>query len=124
MLNYLKNMNIELSNENAAVVDALVTAYNSGDARTFADLFAPDVKIFEFPDELVQESSEEIFEFYEKLFGEFPNNRTEVLHRIIIGNRVIDHERVRRSPETEPFEVLTIYELQNGKIKRLDFVRK
>lgn len=117
-------MNAQLSNENTAVIDKLVDAYNSGNARGFADLFSVDVTVYEFPNALVQQSREEIYEFYDDLFSKFPENRTEVLHRIIIGNRVIDHERVRRANDAEPFEVLTIYELQDGEIKRLDFVRK
>lgn len=117
-------MNSRISNKNTEVIDKLVEAYNSSNARAFADHFASDVTVFEFPNILVQQNREEIFEFYTDLFGKFPENRTEVLHRIIIGNRVIDHERVKRSSESEPFEVLTIYELENEEIKRLDFVRK
>jgi len=41
-----------------------------------------------------------------------------------MGNRVMDHERIRRSPDAEPFEVLAIYELDETLIKRLDFVRQ
>lgn len=117
-------MILQSSNENTAVIDKLVAAYNSSDARAFADLFASEATVYEFPDAPVQQSRREIFEFYTDLFEEFPENRTEVLHRIIIGNRVSDHERVRRSPAAQPFEVLTIYELENEEIKRLDFVRK
>lgn len=111
-------------NENTIVIDRLVDAYNRSDARRFAYLFALKTAVYEFPGALVQQSHEEIFEFYENLFREFPFNRTEVLYRIVIGNRVIDHERVRRAPDAEPFEVLTIYELENREIKRLDFVRQ
>jgi hypothetical protein len=39
------------------------------------------------------------------------------------GNVVVDHERVRRSPEGEPFEVLAIYTIRDGKIARVDFVK-
>lgn len=91
--------------------------------RGFADLFAVKTAVYEFPGTLVQQSREEIFEFYENLFRESPANRTEVLYRIVIGDRVIDHERVR-TPDAEPFEVLTIYELEDREIKRLDFVRR
>lgn len=108
----------------AFVIDKLVEAYNAHDARAFADFFAPDVAVYEHPDRLVQKSREEIFEYYQKLFGEFPENRTTVLHRIAIGDCIIDHERVQRRPDTEPFEVLAIYTMQKRFIHRLDFIRR
>ncbi len=107
-----------------AIIDKFVDAYNSGDARAFANFFKPDVAVYEHPDMLVQKSRNEIFDYYEKLFKEFPLNRTEVLHRIVIGDHVIDHERVRRRPDGEPFEVLAIYAMRDGLIERLDFIRK
>ncbi len=112
-----------MANENTKIIDKLVAAYNNSDARAFADLFAENIVTFEHPNQVAQSGREMIFEFYQKVFAEFPQNRTEVLHRIVIGNRVLDHERVRRSPEAEPFECLAIYELKNGLIERFDIVR-
>lgn len=108
----------------AQVIDKLVESYNSSDARAFADLFEETAFVYEHPNQPTQKSRKEIFEYYEKLFAEYPNNRTEVLHRIIIGNRIIDHERVKRSFDVESFEVLTIYEMGDELIKRVDFVRQ
>ncbi len=113
-----------ISNENTKIIDQLVAAYNSGDARAFADLFTPDVVVYEHPNKPTQQSREEIFERYTEVFKKFPLNETEVVHRIVIGDWVIDHEKVRRSPEHEPFDVVAVYELQDGAIKRLDFIRK
>ena len=42
----------------------------------------------------------------------------------MIGNRVIDHERVRRTADGEPFEVIAIYEIENNLIIRFDLVRE
>jgi len=36
---------------------------------------------------------------------------------------VIDHERVLRSPTSEPFEVAAIYTVRDEKIARVDFVK-
>jgi uncharacterized protein (TIGR02246 family) len=105
------------------ILDRLVEAYNSSDARAFADLFDETAVIYEHPNQPAQQSRREIFEFYEKLFAQFPENRTEVLHRIVLENRIADHERVRRSFDVEPFEVVTIYEMEGSLIKRVDFIR-
>lgn len=112
------------TNNFTQIIDQLVLAYNASNARAFADLFEEKVQVFEHPNILTQQSREEIFDYYVDLFAQFPQNRTEVLHRIVIGNRVIDHERVRRSPNAEPFEVLAIYEMGETLIQRLDFIRK
>lgn len=113
-----------ISNENTKIIDQLVEAYNLGDARTFANLFTPDVVVYEHPNRPTQQSREEIFRRYTEVFKQFPFNHTEVVHRIVIGDWVIDHEKVRRSPEYEPFDVVAVYEQQDGAIKRLDFIRK
>lgn len=104
-------------------IDNLVVQYNNRNARGFADLFSLNTRVYEHPGILTQQGREEIYEYYEKLFHEFPENQTKVLHRIVIDNKVIDHEEVRRSPSATPFHVLAIYEMENGFIKRLDFIR-
>jgi uncharacterized protein (TIGR02246 family) len=113
-----------ISNENTKIIDCLVEAYNSSNARAFADLFASDVVVYEHPNKPTQQSREEIFERYTEVFKKFPLNETEVVHRIVIGDWVIDHEKVRRSPEHEPFDVVAVYEMQDGAIKRFDLIRK
>jgi hypothetical protein len=114
---------IDMSPANEKIIDQLVNHYNNCNARGFADLFTPDTQVYEQPGILTQQGREEIYEYYEKVFLEFPKNRTKVLHRIVIDNKVIDHEEVRRSPEVAAFYVLAIYEIENGFIKRLDFIR-
>ena len=41
----------------------------------------------------------------------------------MVGNNVIDHERVKRSPDADPFEVAAIYTIADAKIVRVDFVK-
>jgi uncharacterized protein (TIGR02246 family) len=108
---------------NIEIINKLVDAYNALDARAFADFFTEDAICYEHPNEIAQNGREDIFAFYKGRFTEFPQNQTEVLHRIVLGNRIIDHERVHRSPDAEPFEAVAIYEMENGLIKRFDIVR-
>ena len=60
---------------------------------------------------------------YQQVFVEFPQNHAELVNRVVVGARVIDHERVKRSPEAEPFEVAAIYTVADAKIVRVDFVK-
>ncbi|MBC8044334.1 MAG: nuclear transport factor 2 family protein [Rhizobacter sp.] len=112
-----------MQTDSTDLIDRLVAAYNRCDARAFADCFEENVSVFEHPGTPAQQTREEIFQYYRQLFDQYPQNRTEILHRITIGNRIIDHERVRRHPESEAFEVLAIYDLGERLIKRLDFIR-
>jgi hypothetical protein len=112
-----------MKSENEILIDKLVEHYNNHNARGFADCFAENVKTYEHPNILAQNSREEIYKTYTKVFAMRPNNRTTVVHRIIIGNRVIDHEKVNREIDDEPFDAIAIYEIENNLIQRFDLVR-
>jgi hypothetical protein len=60
---------------------------------------------------------------YEAMFAQFPMNHAELVQRISLGSTVIDHERVRRTPDSAPFEVLAIYAVRERLISRVNFVR-
>jgi hypothetical protein len=106
------------------IIDELIEAYNRGDAGGFAGEFAENACIFEHPSKLAQEGRPGIFTYYKEVFEKFPFLKTELRYRAVIGSRVIDHELVRRSPESEAFEVIAVYEIENGKIARLDLIRE
>jgi hypothetical protein len=122
-------MNPELSPEmnpktqNAQVIDRLAEAYNRQDAQGFANLFTENAVHGVLHSETQQRSRQEIFERYVEVFGMYPENKTEVVHRITFGSFVIDHEKVSRSSSSEPFDVVAIYTLESGLISRLEFVR-
>jgi hypothetical protein len=40
-----------------------------------------------------------------------------------LGNYVVLHEKVFRSAEAEPFEVMSIYSFEGDKVSRVEFVR-
>lgn len=109
---------------NGQAIDALVIAYNSHDARAFADLFQPDAVHGNLNAGDGLRGREAIHRRYMEVFSTYPQNRTEVIHRIAYGPFVIDHEKVQRSPGAEPFDVVAIYTMRDGLIDRLDFVRE
>jgi hypothetical protein len=114
----------ETKNINERIIDELVIAYNSHDARAFADLFTEDAIHGTLHAELQQRGQEEIYRRYVDVFANFPENKTEVVQRTAFGQFVVDHELVQRSPASEPFNVVAIYTLEASLIKRLDFVRE
>jgi uncharacterized protein (TIGR02246 family) len=108
---------------NSALIQRLVDRYNAGDAAGVAACFAAGCEEFSHPGQPLRTGPQAIEDNYTKLFAEFPQNRAEVLHRSVIGDKVIDHERVWRSPTHEPFEVLVIYTVKDGAVIRTDYVR-
>jgi uncharacterized protein (TIGR02246 family) len=112
-----------ISNEYTKLIDSLVVAYNAQDVRAFADHFSEDAWHGNLHAAEFQQGREAIYARYVEAFNKFPENKTEVLHRIVIGNRVIDHERVSRSPGGETFEVVAINTIVDGKVARLEMIR-
>mgnify|MGYP003326445255 CR=1 FL=1 len=55
--------------------------------------------------------------------AEFPQNRAEILTSYALGDTVVLHEKVARSPESDPFEVMSIYSFADGKVDRVEFIR-
>lgn len=107
----------------SAVAQAQLDAYNGQDLDAHCACFADDVKIADFNGAVSLEGIEAYRARYAKVFAEFPENKAVLVSRIAIGNVVIDHERVSRSPTSEPFEVAAIYTITDGKIRRVDFVK-
>jgi putative hydrolase of HD superfamily len=104
---------------NAAVIDRLVEAYNAGDMEGFIDCFAPDARIYRFPDTLLHDGLSAIRTQYRAPLEQ--EYRTEVSERIVVGGHVVERERVTR-PGGEPTEYLTIYTIADGRITRVDFL--
>jgi uncharacterized protein (TIGR02246 family) len=111
------------THSNTSVIDRLVNAYNARDARSFADFFAPDAIHGNLNAADTLHGREAICARYVDVFKTYPENHSDVVQRIAYGPFVIDHERVRRSPTTEPFDVVAIYTMQDGLVARIDFVR-
>ena len=69
------------------------------------------------------DSADAIRSRYGQVFAQYPENHAALLHRIVVGTTVIDHEDVARTVGGERFQVAAIYTMRDGKIARIDFVR-
>ncbi|MDB5466787.1 MAG: hypothetical protein JWQ46_1549 [Phenylobacterium sp.] len=104
-------------------VEGQFAAYNAQDLEAFCSFYGDDAVLGGFNEEPHTRGLAAIRTRHEKLFAEFPQNKAVLLHRLVVGDTIIDHERVFRSPEAEPFEVAAIYTLAGGKVARVDFVK-
>ena len=105
------------------VVDAQFQAYNDQDLEAFCSLYADNAKLGDFNGAVTADGIEAIRARHTKLFADFPQNQAQLLGRTVIGNTVIDHERVARIPGGDTFEVAAIYTIADAKIVRVDFVK-
>lgn len=107
----------------ADLAQGQLDAYNAQDVDALCGFFAQDLIVADFNGAVTVDGLEAFRAKHVALFAEHPQNRAELAHRIVIGDRVIDHERVFRKPGPVSFEVAAIYTIAGGKIARIDFVK-
>lgn len=105
------------------IAQGQLDAYNVQDLDAHVAFFADDVVIADLNGAVSLTGRMAYRERYAKVFGDFPHNKVELVNRMVLGGTVMDHERVRRTPDAEPFDVIAIYTIAGGKIARVDFVR-
>jgi hypothetical protein len=102
-----------------AIVQTQIEAYNAHDIDAFVATYTEDAQLFEHPAKLLAAGSAQLRERYAARFKE-PNLHAVIVKRIVMGNVVVDHERVARTfPEgSGVIDAVAIYEVQNGKIAK------
>jgi uncharacterized protein (TIGR02246 family) len=105
------------------LVQRQLDAYNAQDMEAFIATYATDCVIADLNGAVTQDGRDAIRARYAAMFSEFPQNKARIVNRVALGDVVIDHEAVSRSPEGPHFEALAIYTIKNGLIARVDFVK-
>ena len=105
------------------IAQAQLDAYNAQDLDAYCGFFTDDIVVADLNGNVTSEGGAAYRERYKGAFAQFPQNKAELLNRIVVGDTVIDHERVIRGPEGPVFEVAAIYSFRDGKIARVDFVK-
>ncbi|WP_162055770.1 nuclear transport factor 2 family protein [Pontibacter pamirensis] len=96
--------------------------YNNRDIDTFAKAFSDTVKVYRQPGVLSYQGREELRKRYGQMFANTPDLHCEVVNRIIAGNVVIDHEKVRRSKDQPRFDAIAVYRVKNNEIVEVTFI--
>jgi len=91
-------------------------AYNARDLARFVACYADDIKLYRPP------AAEPFISGKDQLAAHYAANRfnlpalhAELCGRLVVGNKVFDHERIR-GVRDEPFEVVAAYEVRDGLI--------
>jgi uncharacterized protein (TIGR02246 family) len=108
---------------NVEIAQKQLDAYNAQDLETYAAFFADDCVVSGLNGTPTETSREAVKARYAKAFAQFPENKAVLKSRIAVGNTVVDHELVIRTPGGEQFEIIAIYTFKDGLISRVDFAK-
>lgn len=105
------------------VVARQLAAYNARDIGAFMATWTDDAQCFEHPAKPLARGAAEIRARHVARFKE-ANLRARLLHRMAVGNIVVDREIVTRTFPEGPgtIDVIAIYEITHDKIAKAWFV--
>ncbi|WP_222611355.1 nuclear transport factor 2 family protein [Winogradskyella echinorum] len=104
-----------------AIVNKQLLAYNNRDIETFTNTYSKDVKLYSFPNKLNSEGQEALRKGYTSFFENVPDLNAEIVNRIVLGNKVIDKEKVIINGKI--YYAVAIYEVENGLISKVTFIQ-
>ncbi len=100
-----------------------LNAYNAGNIDAFLEPYADDVRVYSFPDKLQYQGKELMRKNYADFFKNTPDLHCELVNRMVMGNTVIDQERVTGFGNGFELEAIAIYKIVNGKIAEVYFIQ-
>lgn len=105
------------------VVDRQLAAYNAKDVDKFLQCYAPTAELFELPDKSIAKGTAALRERYTKRFAD-PILHATIAERIVVGDKVIDHEHIRITWPEGPgtWDAAAIYQVEGGLITRVWFI--
>lgn len=105
-----------------AVVNARMDAYNRHDLSAFLKNYAEDVQVFTYPNiPLGKPGKSHLQSIFEPLFKEAKVS-VKIVQQIPQGRYVVNHEIVNYAGKEQKY--VSIYEVENGLIKTVQFIRE
>ena len=105
----------------AEVIDRQIAAYNARNSADFAATYAQDAHVFLMPNlKLAVRGRSALEAHYSKNVFVKEGLRAEVVSRMTLGNKVVDHE-VTHGLSPLPMESLVVYEVADGLIQAVWF---
>jgi hypothetical protein len=106
------------------LADLQLKGYNERNINLFLQAYSDSVKVFDFPEKLLYQGKEKMRNSYAGFFKTATDLNCTVVNRIILGNTVIDQERVVIKKGQPEIEAIAIYKMAHGKIQEVYFIRK
>ena len=112
-----------LADRRIAITHEMIAHYNAQDADAYVSLMTDAACEAGYRGAVLREGKEGVRSGLKAMFAEFPHNRADILTSYALGGTVVLHEKVARSPEAEPFEVMSIYSFADDLVDRVEFIR-
>lgn len=107
-----------------AVVRAYADAANRHDVDGFVAFYAPEIRKYRFPAEFRGEGVQRYRDTYQKSFAANPNLKVEILHLVVLGDKVVSYDRVTGLADGRTADEVTVYEVRGGKIVNMVAVER
>ncbi|PHN06247.1 amidohydrolase family protein [Flavilitoribacter nigricans] len=104
------------------LVQQQLNGYNARNIEAFVAPYSEDVELYNFPDQLIGKGKEQMRVNYSGMFKQIPDLHCELVNRTIMGNTVIDHERVTGFPGGRVLQAIAIYKIVDHKIAKVYFI--
>ena len=107
------------------IVQRQLDTYNARDIEGFMSVMSQDVVLVNFQDQKVlAQGHNEVKDIYTNLFNKSPKLRSSLINRMVLGQKVIDHESITgRMGSDEIVELIVIYEVKSEKIYKITVLR-
>lgn len=101
------------------VVQRQLDAYNAHDIDAFVATYSDDVEVYRAPSAApALAGKQNLRQFYQESRFNLPMLHAEILHRSVVGNNVVDHERITGLRD-QPVEAVAVYFVQDGHIRKV-----
>jgi uncharacterized protein (TIGR02246 family) len=106
-----------------AIAQAMIAHYNAQDADAYVALMTDDAVEAGYRGAVLRDGKEGVRAGLKAMFAQFPENRAEIITAYELGEYVVLHEKVWRTSDGEPFEVMSVYSFEGDKCSRVEFIR-
>lgn len=106
-----------------AIAEQMIAHYNAQDADAYVALMTDEACEAGYRGTVLREGREGVRDGLNRMFAEFPGNRAEIVKGYELGDYAVLHEKVWRSADAAPFEVMSVYSFDGDKCSRVEFIR-
>lgn len=114
---------VAIEKEAAALAQEQLDGYNKRDIEAFLKPYSENVKVYTFPDQLLYEGKAKMREEYTEMFNQLPELHCKLINRIVLNNKVIDHEEVVFLKSQPALFAIAVYTITDGKISEVRFMQ-
>ena len=101
------------------LVEHQLAAYNDRNLERFLEVFSDDIEVTRLPGTVTAiVGKAALAKFYGENRFSLPALHAEIVNRIVMGSKIVDHERIT-GIGPEPIEIIVTYAVENGAIRRM-----